>query len=210
MIGMRIVRQVFALAALVAATSSCGDVIRQGRSPVYLVIASLQAAQGNHPSQFGNGLLSDVLTLVTTPAPCTDSNPCPTVFNDVGQVVLRASLKDIGTSAIQTAPTTNNDVTITQYHITFRRADGRNTPGLDVPYAFDGAMTGTVPANGTLSLGFTLVRHVAKQEAPLVQLINSPNLVSTFAEIIFYGQDQVGNQVSVTGSIDVTFANFGD
>jgi hypothetical protein len=211
MIGMRIVRQALAVAALVAGTISCGDVIRQGRSPVYLVINSLQAAQGNHVSQMGNGLSSDVLTLVSTPAPCTDTNPCPTVFNDVGQVTLRMSLKDIGgTSAVATAPTTNNEVTITRYHVSYRRADGRNTQGVDVPYAFDGAATGTVPATGTLTLGFILVRNTAKEESPLVQLISSPNLISAVAEIIFYGHDQVGNQVNVAGSIDVTFANFGD
>jgi hypothetical protein len=202
---MRIVRQVFAVAALVAATSSCGDVIRQGRSPVYLVIDSLQAAQGNHVSQFGNGLSSDVLTLVTTPAPCTDTSPCPTVFGDVGQVVLRAFMKDIGIE-----PTSNNAVTITRYHVSFRRADGRNTAGVDVPYGFDGATTGTISANGTLTIGFALVRNTAKQESPLVQLISSPNVISAIADVTFYGHDQVGNQMNQTGSIDVAFANFGD
>jgi hypothetical protein len=207
---MRMIRQAIAVAALVAATSSCGDVIRQGRSPVYLVIDSLQAAQGNHISQFGNGLSSDVLTFVTSPAPCTDTSPCPTVFGDVGQVVLRTSLKDIGTNLIQNAPTSNNDVTITRYHVSFRRADGRNTPGVDVPYGFDGVTTGTIAAGGTLSMGFVLVRNIAKQESPLVQLISSPNVISAIADITFYGHDQVGNQVNQTGSIDVAFANFGD
>jgi hypothetical protein len=210
MIGMRIVRQAIAVAALVAATSSCGDVIRQGRSPVYLVISALQAAQGNKTSQFGNGLSSDVLTLVVTPAPCTTTSPCPVVFGDVGQVVLRMSLKDIGIGSSAAVPTTNNEVTITRYHVSYRRADGRNTPGVDVPYAFDGAMAGTVPATGTLTMGFTLVRNTAKQESPLVQLISSPNIISTFADVTFYGHDQVGNQISASGSIDVAFANFGD
>jgi len=206
---MRIIRQAIAVAVLVAGTTSCGDVIRQGRSPVYLVIDSLQAAQGNHASELGNGLSSDVLTLVHSPAPCTDANPCPTVFNDVGQVILRISLKDIGTVAVAT-PTTNNEVTITQFHVSYRRADGRNTPGVDVPYGFDGMMTGTVPANGKLTLGFTLVRNTAKQESPLVQLMSSPNIISAIADITFYGHDQVGNQVNQTGSIDIAFGNFGD
>jgi hypothetical protein len=210
MIGMRIVRQAIAVAVLVAATSSCGDVIRQGRSPVYLVISSLQAAQGNHISQFGNGLSSDVLTLVTTPAPCTTTAPCQVVFGDVGQVVLRMSLKDISVGATAAVPTTNNEVTITRYHVSYRRADGRNIQGVDVPYGFDGAMAGTVPATGTLTLGFTLVRNTAKQESPLVQLISSPNIISAIADVTFYGHDQVGNQISAAGSIDVAFGNFGD
>lgn len=207
---MRIVQKTIAIAVLAAAASSCGDVIRQGRSPVFLVISGLQGAQGNHASALGNGVSSDVVTLVTSPAPCTDTSPCPTVFNDIGQVTLRTSLKDIGTGTLATSPTTNNEVTITLYHVSYLRADGRNTPGVDVPYGFDGATTGTVPGTGTLTLGFTLVRNIAKQEAPLVQLISSPNVISTIANITFYGHDQVGNQVSVNGSIDVTFANFGD
>ena len=59
-------------------------------------------------------------------------------------------------------------------------------------------------------MGFTLVRNIAKQESPLVQLISSPNVISAIADITFYGHDQVGNQLNQTGSIDVAFANFGD
>ena len=34
--------------------------------------------------------------------------------------------------------------------------------------------------------------------------------ISTIAEITFYGRDQNGNEVSVTGRIDVQFGDFGD
>ena len=47
------------------------------------------------------------------------------------------------------------------------RADGRNTPGVDVPYGFDGALTATV--SGSTTVGFELVRHIAKEEAPLAR-----------------------------------------
>ena len=83
-------------------------------------------------------------------------------------------------------------------------------PGVDVPYAFDGAVTATIAAGGTGSTGFELVRHVAKGESPLVQLIESPNTISTIADVTFYGSDQVGNDVSATGSMLVEFGNFGD
>ena len=208
--GMRTVRHIVAMAALVAATTSCGDVIRQGRSPVYLVMTLLQAAQGNHISSFGGSLTSDVLTLVTQPAPCSQTSPCQTVFNDVGQVGLKISLKDIGTPNNPTAPTTNNEVTITRFHVAYRRADGRNTQGVDVPYAFDGAATGTIAGFGALTLSFEIVRDVAKEESPLVQLINSRNIITTICDVTFYGHDQVGNEMSVTGSITIDFGNFGD
>jgi hypothetical protein len=197
--------------AAIAASVSCGDVVRQGRSPVYLVINTLTASSGGATAGTQGGTLhSDVLTNVTTPAPCTVANPCPTIFSDSGAVVLRISLRDIGTTVTPTVPSPNNEVTINRYHVAYRRADGRNTQGLDVPYAFDGAVTGTVPTGGTLSLGFEIVRHVAKQESPLVQLANSPTVISTIADVSFYGADQVGNEVSVTGSILIDFGNFGD
>ena len=199
------------LLAVVASTVSCGDVVREGRSPVYLVIDSLEGAQGNHPGTFGSPLLSDVITNVTSPPPCTAAAPCPTVFNDIGQVRLRSSLKNLGETPGQAfAPTANNDVTITRYHVEFVRADGRNTPGIDVPYAFDGSATGTVQANGTLTMPFEIVRHTAKGETPLVQLIVSPTVISTIANVTFYGRDAVGNEISVTGSLTVNFGNFGD
>ena len=207
---MRNARRCLGLAALIIASTSCGDVVRGDRSPVLLVIASLQAAPGNKPTVFGGNLLSDVITNVTSPAPCTTTNPCPTVFNDIGQVQLRLSLKDIGTPANPATPTSNNEVTITRIHIDYVRSDGRNRPGVDVPYSFDGAATGTVPTGGTLTLGFEIVRHVAKEESPLVQLIGSPTIITTIAHVTFFGHDQVGNELSVTGYIQIDFGNFGD
>jgi hypothetical protein len=202
--GYRCARRLGLLLALAASVHACGDVVRDGRSPVFLVIDSFQAAQGNKPTVLGNPLFSDVVTNVTS-APCSPTMPCPTVFNDQGSVVFRLSPKDISV-----APTTNNQITLSRYHVTYVRADGRNTPGTDVPYAFDGAMTGTVPATGTATMTFELVRQTAKQESPLLQLQTNPQIISTIAQVAFYGRDQVGNDVSATGAISIEFGNFGD
>jgi hypothetical protein len=166
---------------------------------------SLEAAPGNKPGAMAGTLFSDVVTNVTSPEPCSTSNPCPTVFADVGQAILHLTPKDAGI-----APTTNNQVTIRRYHVSYRRADGRNTPGVDVPHGFDGGATGTVPPAGSLTLGFELVRHSAKEEAPLIQLKVNPQVISTIADVTFYGTDQVGNDISATGSISIDFGNFGD
>lgn len=206
----RIIQRLLALSAVIVATSSCGDAVRTGSAPVFLVIDLLQAAQGAHPSNMSGNLLSDVLTMVASPPPCSQTSPCPTIFNDVALVKLRMSMKNIGNPATPTAPSSNNEVTITRYHVTYRRADGRNTPGVDVPWGFDGAATGTVPAGGTLTLGFEIVRSIAKSESPLVQLAVNPNVISTIADVTFYGHDQTGNEISVTGSMLIDFANFGD
>jgi hypothetical protein len=207
---MRYLTRFCAVAALVTATISCGNVVRDGRAPVYLVIDQLQGIRGGATAGTpASTLTSDVLSFITAPPPCSSTAPCATIFGDNGSVVLRAPLKDVVSTTTPAAPTSNNEVTITRYHVEYVRADGRNTPGIDVPYAFDGAATGTIPANGTLTLGFVLVRNTAKQEAPLVQLQTNPLVITTIAKVTFYGQDRVGHDISVTGQLQIDFANFG-
>ncbi|MGH9201307.1 MAG: hypothetical protein ACRD2A_08735, partial [Vicinamibacterales bacterium] len=92
----------------------------------------------------------------------------------------------------------------------YRRADNHNTPGVDVPYDFDGAATFTVPTEGTVTVGFDLVRTVAKAEPPLRTLVQQFTTITTIATVTFYGQDQAGNTVSATGKIGITFGDFGD
>ena len=203
----RMIGRLFTALALAAAASACGDVIRDGRAPVVLVVDSLAGAPGGGAGAgaFSATLRSDVIVNLISPAPCTPVAPCPTIFNDSGQVTMHLVPKDF-----LIEPTSNNQVTLTRYHVAYRRADGRNTPGLDVPFGFDGAATGTVPPSGTFTLSFELVRHVAKQESPLAQLALSPNVINTIADVTFYGTDLVGNAVSATGSMSIEFGNFGD
>ena len=98
----------------------------------------------------------------------------------------------------------------------FIRSDGRNTPGVDVPFGFDGGVTLTVDDTGGAA-AFTLVRVQAKLEAPLLALRRPSGLppggasvISTLAQITFYGADQAGRAVSVTGTISVNFADWAD
>ncbi|HXD73654.1 MAG TPA: hypothetical protein VN628_07955, partial [Vicinamibacterales bacterium] len=142
---------------------------------------------------------------------CTTANPCPTIFSDTGQVVMHMVPKDIGVSATTpTTPSTNNQVTINRVHVSYRRTDGRNQEGIDVPFAFDSAVTFTVPASGQVTSGFILVRSQAKEEPPLLALVTNGLVISMIGDVTFYGQDVVGNAVTVTGSINIDFANFGD
>ena len=196
------------LAAISAVTASCGDVARAGRAPVFLVIESLKATAGGTTNATATSFLqSDVQRLVS---PCPVGSSCATVFGDTGVATFHLSPKDIGALAVPTTPSSNNQVTLTRYHVTYRRADGRNTPGADVPYGFDGAATATVPASGTASIGFELVRTIAKTEAPLAQLALNFTIITTIADVTFYGQDLVGNEIQATGSIQVDFGNFAD
>jgi hypothetical protein len=202
---MRIVKGLV-LAALVGASVSCGNVVRSGRSPVYLVVDSVTGTSGA-TKDTGIPLYSDVITNVTSPPPCSQTSPCATVFADTATASMRAELKDITST---TGPSPYNDVTINRVHINYTRADGRSTPGVDVPYAWDAAATGTIRGGGSGSIVFEIVRHAAKEESPLVQLINSATIINTIAELTFYGRDQAGNEVTASATLQVNFGNFGD
>jgi hypothetical protein len=204
----RIVPLVLSAAALVATATSCGNVVRSSRSPVILVVNSLLATRGAPTAATPTSTLSsDVVTVVTSGGTCTTQNPCTTIFDDTGTLTLSLAPKDITNAA---GLTSNNQVTITRIHVSYRRTDGRNTEGVDVPYSFDTAATVTVPTTGTATASFVLVRNQAKQEAPLVQLVTNGQLISAIADVTAFGTDIVGNAVSATGSIGVTFGNFGD
>jgi hypothetical protein len=198
------------LAAATLASASCGDAARTGRAPVTLVIQAIEAASGAQPDDYGSLLYSDVQTLVERTVG-EEQVRVPTIFSDVGRVTLGIVAKNPGTAASPLSPTPLNEVTITRYRVRYIRTDGRSTPGVDVPYGFDGGMTVTVGTNSAQG-GFELVRHAAKSEPPLRNLVGNggAQFIMTIAEITFYGADQAGNEVSVTGLVTVNFGDWGD
>ena len=183
------------------ASISCGEMARQGTASSYLIITELQAASGAEPDQFGGDFSSDVVTV-------DKETGQGTIFADPARVTFALALKDPGSADNPTSPTSNNFITVDRYRVRYIRADGRNVPGVDVPYAFDGAFTVTV--SDTASASFTVVRSQAKLEPPLRTLRDNLVVLSAIAEITFYGRDQTGREVSVTGNISVHFANHGD
>lgn len=196
-----------AIAGGVLSGASCADMARTGSGPAYLVIENVSASRGGGTT-FTSNLLSDVQTLVDVTVGNTTVKQ-PTIFNDLGQAIIRAEMKNTVTP---TTPTALHSITINRYRVRFRRTDGRNTEGVDVPYGFDGGTTATVAVGQSATINFDLVRHQAKLERPLLALTGGGGLIfiSTIAEVTFFGHDQAGNEVSITGSIDVQFGDFGD
>jgi hypothetical protein len=156
--------------------------VTQGRAASYAVIDSLTGSSATKAGQ--SGTFSSILQ--------SDVETKGSIFEDPGQVSMHIELKDI----TGTGPTPNNNVTFNHYRVVFRRTDGRNVQGIDVPYAFEGAVTFTV----------------SKLEPPLITLAGAGGaiVISTIADVTFYGKDQTGTDVSVTGSISVNFADWGD
>lgn len=183
--GARIAAAFALLCALGAL--SCSQTIRTGQASSYLTITSLTGGPQNDTT-----VESDVVS---------DTG---SIFSDVGQATFEVLMKDSG----GVGPSPVNAITITQYHVEYVRSDGRNTPGVDVPFPFDSGVTATLNNSG--SVGFTLVRTQAKEEAPLKALRfgGGARAISVVARITFYGHDQTGREVSVTGNLDVTFADW--
>jgi hypothetical protein len=193
---MRTSLRILALAAVVAAATSCGDASRQSRSPVLLNIDLMVASAGGGNSggpQNASFLLSDVQTKGG-------------VFDDFGVVTFRVSPKNPSPGI---TPTTLNSVSIERYHVEYIRADGHNTPGVDVPFPYDTFVTQVVSSGGA-NVSFELVRAQAKIESPLAQLVSNGQMIGVIADVTLYGLDRAGNTASVSGSIQIQFANFGD
>jgi hypothetical protein len=181
-----------ALAALASVSAGCGEFTREGTAPVVVVVEHLTVNDDQGTLQ------SDVLTKGS-------------IVNDIAEVDLRLILKDPGNSAVSAGPSPLNSVTMTRYRVEYRRSDGRNVQGVDVPYAFDSGLTFNVPADQTGTATFQIVRNSAKVEAPLLALATNPReIISTIAYVTFYGHDQAGNDVSANASIGIDFANFAD
>ena len=123
-------------ALALAMASGCTAAVKNDAASSYLVVDALLAASGAKPDTFGGSLASDVLTYVKKDLGGGQQVLVPTVFEDLGQVALHLAMKDPGTTSAPTAPSNANFITLTQYHLKFIRSDGRNTPGVDVPFPF--------------------------------------------------------------------------
>jgi hypothetical protein len=197
------------VAAAMVATGSfagCTSAQLQGQASSYLIVENLQCANGADPEKLANTCDSDVLTFVKKQVN-GQQVLVPTIFEDPGVVTFGLGMKNPSN-----LPSPSNFITLNRYRVNFVRADGRNTPGVDVPYPFDGAFTATVNKESGVAATLALVRIQAKQENPLKPLVGSGGAlaISTLAEITFYGQDQAGREVSATGRIGVTFSDWGD
>jgi hypothetical protein len=180
-----------------AVFSGCTSRQMEGASPSILILDSIFASSGAEPDVFSGELSSDVVTNGG-------------VMEDLMEVTLRTALKDPGSQANPNVPTTTNWITVTRYRVRYVRSDGRNVPGVDVPHPFESGISITALPAGSESV-VTLVRPQAKLEAPLRNLAFDPTTaIATIAEITFYGHDQAGREVSVSGTIGVIFANWAD
>jgi hypothetical protein len=178
---------------------SCNPLTDDTRSASMLVVENIIGLDmdGNE----GNFLQSDVI--FEDPEDPTKT----TIYADSAVATFRGRLLDPDSI---TGPSHYNDITITRYIVSYIRADGRNTEGVDVPYSFEGNMSVVVPIDSVQDASFVIVREVAKLEPPLIGLQSwrDAGVIEATAKVDFYGQDQVGNTIKATGYLTVFFANY--
>jgi hypothetical protein len=103
-------------------------------------------------------------------------------------------------------------IVVTRYVVSFSRSDGQNTPGVDVPYSFEGSLSTLIEIDATVDISFVIVREVAKFEPPLLDLRDGGDelVLQATATIDFYGHDLVNNAVKATGYLTIFFGDYID
>jgi len=192
---------VLALAgALAASGCSIPDSAKQDASNVLLVVTNVVTQAGGSSGGTESAfLLSDVVR-VEDPSGFFNDNATLTLTS-----IPKNPAEDLTLSQYDTA-------VLERYTVRFFRSDGRNTEGEDVPFGFQGALAGTVPAGNEAEVALILVRHQAKREPPLSRLQQGggADLLTCFAEVNVFGRTLKGDVVSAKTTISVTFADFGD
>jgi hypothetical protein len=188
-----------ALLALLIGAVACNPVEKESQSASRLILDSLTGVdvEGNEAGY----LNSDVV-----------------LINSAGGWSWRADVATATFSVIPYDPqplldtSPYYDVQLTRYTVSFTRNDGRNVPGRDVPYPFEGEIGLRIGVNQTGTIAFIIVREVAKQEMPLLGLYqaNVGDVLNMTARIEFFGHDLAGRTVKASGTLPVYFANYAD
>ena len=138
-----------------------------------------------------------------------DQTGQPYITADSAKATLRVSLLD-------PSPTVDasqyNRVTINRYVVSYSRSDGYNTPGVDLPYSFEGSLSNQIDVGSTSIIAFIVIREVAKLEQPLINLVEGgeEGVLQLTARVDFYGQDMANNKVKATGYLSIFCANYTD
>ncbi len=193
------------LLAVVLVSYACTRVEDNTRSGSLLVVSNVQGFNGGEETE-ETPLFSDLCE--RTPPDCL----C-TIVNDGATVDFENEFLQIGPGANVGSAGFLNDIVVNRFRVDYFRPNNRNTPGVDVPYGVDGTMSLRVPVNGSATATITIVRHVAKTEPPLSDLITIgpfEGVITANTEIKFFGQDISGRTVSAIGFLEVHFADFAD
>lgn len=193
------------LLAVVLVSYACTRVEDNTRSGSLLVVSNVQGIDSE--DQTGAPLLSDICDRFP------ESQCGCTIFNDNAEADFSNEFLQVGPGANVGSPNFLNDIIVNRYRVDYFRPNNRNTPGVDVPYGIDGTMNLRVPSGATATGAIIIVRHTAKREPPLSDLVELGPfefVITANAEIKYFGQDVAGRTVSALGFLEIHFADYGD
>lgn len=179
---------------------SCNPIADESKSDSMLVVVSVTGLDLEQNEV--NYLQSDVISY------SADSQQYY-VVGDAAKATLTAKLLDPSTTV---EASNYNSIQLTRYTVQYIRSDGKSIEGVDVPYSFEGAISANIEIDASVEASFVVVRAVAKQESPLVDLIEARDegVLEVIARIDFYGHDMTNNAVKATGYLTIFFANYID
>jgi len=126
-------------------------------------------------------------------------------MDDVISVALKCDFRaPDGDPTAPAGPSVFDTITFHSYHVGHRRSDrGPN------PADFTGGLSASLAPNSEITVNLVIVRAFDKNRSPLEELRDDGEIFTT-TTITLYGQDGYGNDMAVSGSIAVSFANFPD
>ncbi len=188
-------KKLLIIAFLVMALAGCNQLENLTQSGSKLLLMSLTGKdlEGNDGSTI---LYSDVETNGD-------------VFNDVAV----ASLSAVLLNPLAENSTYYQSIMVDTIAIRYTKTNSNNVQGVDVPYAFTQNVSVVINIGETIEVPFTIMRHNAKLEPPLIQLrsLSQDKVLQLYAHVTINGSDLAGNRVEpVTGIVTVWCANFAD
>lgn len=190
--------KILAIFPVILLLLSCNPIEDESKSSSLLIVSNLTGTDINGNQV--NFLQSDVLYVDSTTG-------TELIIADEAKATLSATLLD---PTSKTLPSVYNNIMLTRYVVSYTRVDGNNTEGKDVPYSFEGSLSTVVAVGSSVDVSFVVVREVAKNEPPLVNLVEGrgEGVLEVQAKIDFYGHDLSDHKVKATGYLTIFFANY--
>ena len=196
--AMTRVMKLLGLAVLAIGLTSCNPVENESESASMLIIERMQGT--NVEGQISDYVQSDVYVQ-------KEGEATGTIIADIGRATVSCKML---APAPPLGSSTWNDILVNRYVVSYSRVDGRNTPGVDVPYPFEGSISAVIKIGFSQDIAFVIVREVAKAEPPLINLRTNgaEGVIQVTAKVEFFGNDLANKKVKATGTIPIFFANY--
>ena len=194
--SMRSALLVMGLAAAIGCTPDYGE---ESEAPVLIRVSNIVAEGGG-----GSGGASGIGSVLNSDVAVDGS-----IFNDNATLTVENIAKNQNPNTVFGRL---NDVILERYEVRYSRSDGRDQEGVDVPFRIVGPLSIMVPLAGDAQVPITIVRHQAKAEPPLRNLIDGggAQVLTTVARITIHGRTVAGRALMTQAALQVTFADFAD